>query len=93
MVLMRRSNINADAAREIKGLFADDSALDAGREWAVQTLEAAGLDPRREPIKGIHALRKANRRLSLVAARYLVDRAAGRPVKKAKEGPGAAIAD
>lgn len=66
------------AEQEVRGLFAEDSALQDGIDWARGVLSAAGIDPASQQLRAIRALRESDKRLSLIAARYLVDSAAGR---------------
>lgn len=72
----------ARAEREVRGLFADDEALDRGVSWARQVLADAGIDPENEQLRAMRTLRRAERGLSLVGARYLVSAAAGRPPRR-----------
>lgn len=67
-----------DAELQVRGIFADDASLERGAAWAISVLQDAGLDPHDQPVRAIKALRTADRRLSLVAGRYLVDLAAGK---------------
>lgn len=67
-----------DAETEIRGLFADDSALERGAAWAISVLQDADIDPHDQPVRAVKAIRDADRRLSLIAARRLMDLAAGR---------------
>lgn len=66
------------AEREVRGLFADDDALDRAVAWAREILAVRGLDPSAQQLRSLRELRRADRRLSLVAARFLVEAAAGR---------------
>lgn len=70
------------AEREIRALFAEEGALERGVDWAREVLSRAGADPARRPLRSVRTLRRAERRLSPVAARYLVDAAAGRPPRR-----------
>lgn len=72
----------ARAEREVRGLFADDDALDRGVSWAREVLADAGIDPETQQLQAIRALRRAERGLSLVGARYLVSAAAGHPPRR-----------
>jgi hypothetical protein len=74
------------AEQEIRALFAEDGALERGVDWAREMLAGAGADPVRRPVRCVRTLRRADRRLSLVAARYLVDAAAGRPARRGASG-------
>lgn len=66
------------AEREISRLFADRGGREAAGTWAREVLAAAELDPRRKPLRSVRVLRRAERRLSPIGARYLVEVAAGR---------------
>ncbi|GAA1486153.1 hypothetical protein [Brachybacterium fresconis] len=79
----------ARAEREVRGLFADDEAVDRGVSWARQVLADAGIDPETQPMQAIRVLRRTERGLSLIAARYLVSAAAGRPPRR--RGPGSPV--
>ncbi|ATG53239.1 hypothetical protein CFK38_12515 [Brachybacterium vulturis] len=67
------------AQRQLHGLFPEDPALTAATTWATETLRSAQLDPSTAPLRSLRALRRADRRLGVLAARYLVEAAAGRP--------------
>ncbi|WP_394214749.1 hypothetical protein [Brachybacterium vulturis] len=67
------------AEQQLRGLFPDDPALTAATTWASETLRSAQLDPSSAPLRSVRALRRADRRLGALAARYLVEAAAGRP--------------
>lgn len=69
-------NPSRDAEEQVRGLFADDQALDRGARWARDVLELAGMDPQAQPVRCIRELRRADRRISLIAGRFLVDRVA-----------------
>lgn len=73
------------AEREVRGLFADGGALDRGVVWARKVLDRDGIDPAAQQLRAMRSLRRADRRLSLVAARYLVNAASGR--SNARPGP------
>lgn len=60
------------ARREVLGLFADDGAPRRATTWAREVLEAAAVDPSGQQLRALRALRRADRRLSLSAARYLL---------------------
>lgn len=75
-------NPAARAEREIRARFAEDDALERGVDWAREVLSRAGADPGRRPLRSVRVLRREDPRLSLVAARYLVDAAAGRPPRR-----------
>lgn len=76
MLSLRTTSPRRQAEIEVKGRFADDVALERAAAWARETLTAAGHDPSTTTVRGIKALREADRTLSLVAARYLADLAA-----------------
>ena len=59
------------AEQEVRGLFAEDSALQEGISWARGALTAAGVDPGSQQLRAIRVLRESDQRLSLIAARYL----------------------
>ncbi|HIY24892.1 MAG TPA: hypothetical protein H9837_11415 [Candidatus Brachybacterium merdigallinarum] len=79
------------AEQEVRGLFAEDSALQEGISWARGALTAAGVDPGSQQLRAIRVLRESDQRLSLIAARYLVDAAAGKTTgaraKRSGTGP------
>lgn len=64
------------ARAQLRRLFPGDPELTGAAEWAADTLRGASLDPAAAPLRAVHALRRADRRLTLIAARYLVERAA-----------------
>lgn len=66
------------AEREVRGLFADEHALDRAIQWAKDVLAEDGLDPSAQQLRAMRSLRRADRRLSLVSARYLVNASSGR---------------
>ena len=61
------------AEQEIKALFAGDDVIAHAVDWARDVLMDKGIDPSAHPLRAIRALRRADRRLGLVPARYLVD--------------------
>lgn len=68
-----------DAVRkELRQIFPHDEDLEAAAGWARGVLEGEGLDPDAVSLRSVRALRKHDRRLSRVAARYLADTAAGK---------------
>lgn len=67
-----------DAEIQVRGLFADDAALERGTAWAISVLQDEDVDPHDQPVRAIKALRGADRRVSLVAARFLMDLASGK---------------
>jgi hypothetical protein len=66
------------AQKELRRLFPEDPDLSGATAWARETLREAGLDASSAPLRSLRALRRADRRLGAVAARYLVQSAAGR---------------
>lgn len=62
---------------EVLGLFADDDAARRATTWAREVLESASVDPSGQQLRALRALRRADRRLSLPAARYLLTMARG----------------
>lgn len=66
------------AEQQIKSLFAGDEVIAGAVNWAHGVLTERGIDPAENPVRALRALRRADRRLSLVSARYLADAAAGR---------------
>ena len=66
------------AQRQLRRLFPDDPQLTAATAWARETLRTEGIDASASPLRSLRVLRRADRRLSAVAARYLVELAAGR---------------
>lgn len=66
------------AQKQLHRLFPDDPDLATATSWAVETLRNEALDPSASPLRSLRALRRADRRLGAVAARYLVETAAGR---------------
>lgn len=67
-----------EAQMQVRALFADEAALERGRAWAISVLQDADIDPVDQPVRAIRALRNADRRISLIAGRFLVDLASGR---------------
>ncbi|MCL6423482.1 hypothetical protein Bequi_08785 [Brachybacterium sp. JHP9] len=84
--------IGRDYTREgetlLKGLHADETALEAAEEWGRGVLARSGLDARTQSVQAIRALRSADRRLSLIAAKVLVDRLNGRRAPRQGRKPG-----
>ncbi|MDO5661188.1 MAG: hypothetical protein Q4G40_00705 [Brachybacterium sp.] len=72
-MIFRPRNYARDAERELKGLFAPDAVLQDAVAWGRGVLVQAGVDPAAVTVHSIAALRRADRRLSLVAARRLAD--------------------
>lgn len=66
------------AEKQLHRLFPDDPDLTAATAWAAETLWNEALNPSASPLRCLRALRRADRRLGAVAARYLVESAAGR---------------
>lgn len=61
------------ARREVQGLFADDGATDRAVSWARDVLSKDGIDASAQQLRAIRSLRRAERGLSLLGARYLVN--------------------
>lgn len=80
-------DLGAQARRELEGLFAGSSGLERAQAWAGRVLEQEGADPARAPLRAAGVLRRAEGRLSRVAARYLVEMVAGRG-QRAGHDPG-----
>lgn len=72
----------------LKGLHADDEALDRAEEWARGVLAEKNVDARKKQVLAVKELRAADRRLSLVAAKVLVDRLNGRRTPPERKRPG-----
>lgn len=72
----------------LKGLHADESALERAEEWARDVLAQRRVDAQKKPVHAIKVLRTADRRLSLVAAKVLVDRLNGRRTPQERRRPG-----
>lgn len=66
------------AQRQLRRVFPDDPHLTGAAAWARETLRAEDLDASASPLRSLRALQRADRRLGAVAARYLVELAAGR---------------
>lgn len=66
------------ARKELLQLFPDDEGFEAAASWARAVLESEGLDPDAVSLRSVRALRRHDRRLSRVAARYLADKASGK---------------
>lgn len=66
------------AQKQLNRLYSGDDVEQQGRIWATEVLRARGLDPAAAPLRSLRALRREDRRLGLVTARYLVELAAGR---------------
>ncbi len=61
------------AEDELRRLFPGDRDLSAATAWAAETLRDAGVDATEAPLRSVRVLRRAERRLSAVTARYLVE--------------------
>ncbi|MCG7311209.1 hypothetical protein [Brachybacterium sp. ACRRE] len=61
-----------DAGLVVRGIFADDGALERARAWARGVLARRGLDPEGSPLRASRALRAEDPRLTPGAARWLV---------------------
>jgi hypothetical protein len=68
----------ARARQQIAQLFDGPEGEERATEWARGVLAQDGLEARRTPLRALRALRRAERRLSPVTARYLVEAVAGR---------------
>lgn len=66
------------AQMQLRRHFPDDPDLTGATAWARETLRTEGLDASEAPLRSLRVLRRADRRLGAVAARYLVELAAGR---------------
>lgn len=66
------------AQTQLRRLFPEDPELTGATAWARETLRLAGLDATTSPLRSLRVLRRADRRLGAVAARHLVELAAGR---------------
>ncbi|MGO1259021.1 MAG: hypothetical protein ACTMII_08725 [Brachybacterium sp.] len=71
------------AQEELHRLFPGENGLEEAVAWARDVLDEAGLDPAVAPLRSVRLLRRANRSLGLLTARYLTDAAAGRRQKRA----------
>lgn len=72
-------NPAARAERQLTAVYAQDGGIDGAVAWARRTLEAERRDPAKRPLQSARALRRADRRLSMVSARYLAHAVSGRP--------------
>lgn len=66
------------AHEELRHLFPGESGLEDAVSWARGVLGGKEVDPAAAPLRSVWLLRHSNRRLGLVAARYLTDAVAGR---------------
>ncbi|MGP9746312.1 hypothetical protein [Brachybacterium sp. AOP29-B2-41] len=66
------------AQEELCRLFPGKDGLEDAVVWARDVLADAGLDPAVAPLRCVRRLRRTNRSLGLLAARYLTDAVAGR---------------
>lgn len=66
------------AEAQLRRLHPGEDGVDAAVAWARGVLDQHGLDPAETPLRALRRLRREDRRLRLVTARYLVERAAGR---------------
>lgn len=66
------------AEHQLKRLHPGENAVEDAVQWAREILAEGGPDPATAPLRAMHRLRKEDRRLRLITARYLVERAAGR---------------
>lgn len=85
MMIGPRHTPTERAERQLARTFSDqEDPLVAARAWATSQLADAGIDPATRPMAAVRALRRADGRLGRVAARYLVDAAAGRPSSRGR---------
>ena len=75
-----------EARKELTQLFPDDEGFEVAASWARGVLEGESLDPDAVSMRSVRALRKHDRRLSRVAARYLADTAAGKEPRSGGRG-------
>lgn len=73
------ANPAARAERQLTAFYAQRGGIEAAVDWARRTLEVDRRDPAKRPLQCARALRRADRRLSMVSARYLVNVVSGRP--------------
>jgi len=66
------------ARAQLAQLFGGAEGEERAVAWARDVLAQDGLDAARSPLRSLRALRRAERRLGLVTARYLVEAVAGR---------------
>lgn len=85
-MISRDETVEATARRRLARLFPGDPECASAVAWAKEVLGEAGLDPSKAPLRSMRSLRRAERRLDLLSARYLVERAAGRP-RRGPRGP------
>ncbi|MFC7374296.1 MULTISPECIES: hypothetical protein [unclassified Brachybacterium] len=71
------------AEREVRGIFADEGALERAVAWASEVLAKDGIDPSAQQFRAMRSLCRAERRLSLTGARYLVNATSGRGNRRA----------
>jgi hypothetical protein len=67
------------AEEELHRLFPGERDLSGATAWAAETLRDAGVDATSAPLRSVRVLRRAERRLSAVTARYLVETVSDRP--------------
>lgn len=66
------------AEAELAKLFAEDGGVSGAIAWARTASAQSDSDPVAHPLRTLRELRRADKRLSAVAARYLVEAVAGR---------------
>lgn len=66
------------ARQELRQLFPDDEDFEGAVEWARRVFAAEQIDADSASLRSVRALRKNDRRLSRIAARYLAEAAAGK---------------
>ncbi len=92
--MISSSRTPSDRARaQIAQLFGGEQGEERAVAWALGVLEHAGLDASRAPLRSMRALRRAERRLGLVAGRYLVEAVAGRSDATGPAGAGSPLKD
>jgi hypothetical protein len=74
----QRRGPSEHARAQIAQLFAGEDGVERAAGWARAVLAQEGLEAARSPLRSLRALRRADRRLSPVTARYLVAVLAGR---------------
>ncbi|GAA4528011.1 hypothetical protein GCM10023160_25220 [Brachybacterium paraconglomeratum] len=72
------------AQDQLRQLFPGQNGLDNAVAWATDVLAQELLDPAITPLRAARALRRTDRRLALVTARYLTEAAAGSKQKRSR---------
>ncbi|MGP5055125.1 hypothetical protein ACTXJ3_08520 [Brachybacterium paraconglomeratum] len=92
--MISSSRTPSDRARaQIAQLFGGEQGEERAVAWARGVLEHAGLDASTAPLRSMRALRRAERRLGLVAGRFLVEAVAGRSEATGRAGAGSPLTD